>query len=174
MNRKTVIILAAAGLAASLSACTSPSAPAADSDSSQQYANSEIPVDQKIYTISGEVSGQVNDLTRQVKPAQGSLLGINGYTSGSYFGPVESGKGFIRLRVASSDVDIAPKGELVVLKVSDTKGTALVEGDVVTFKCRKQYENIAAVMDNEKLDVQKAATWELDYCRLATPKVDVR
>lgn len=174
MNRKIIALIAILA-ALALGACDAqPSAPSADSDSSQKYSEAKIPVDTGIYTITGEVFGQVNDLTRQVKPASGSLTGIGGYTSGSYFGPVEAGKGFVRLRISASNVDLAPVGDLVILKVTDTKATALVEGDVVTFKCRKQYENIAAVQSNEKLDVEKAATWELDYCRLVTPKVDVR
>lgn len=182
MNHKSKIAILGAVLAffaLSAESCDTAQAPDAGSDSQQKYAAAKIPVDTKIYTISGEVAGQINSVTRQVKPASGSLSGSSfggyGSVSGSYFGPVEAGKGFVRLLVSSSDAtNEAPEGDLVVLKVSDTKATALVEGDRITFKCRRQYENIAAVQENETLNVSDAATWELDYCRLVTPRVDVK
>jgi hypothetical protein len=44
----------------------------------------------------------------------------------------------------------------------------------VTFKCRAQYEAVAAVRENESFNQAKVETWELDYCRMATPVIDVR
>ena len=38
----------------------------------------------------------------------------------------------------------------------------------------RQYEALAAVRDNEKFSKTKVETWELDYCRLASPVIDVR
>lgn len=149
--------------------------PAPDSDSSYNYADgSKIPVDEKVYTVSGEVTGQVNSATRQVEPAKGSLSAYNGYASGTFTGPIEAGKGFVRLKITGSDSNLAPMNELVILKTADTKVSALLSGDVVTFKCRAQYENIAAVKDGQKFEERQVATYELDYCRLETPTVQVR
>jgi hypothetical protein len=162
-------------------ACSSESAPAADSDSAQAWGgDTKVPVDEKVYHVTGEVVGQINNLTRQVEPAKGSLSGSQygtyGTISGSFTGPVEAGKGFVRLRVTVSDADIAPVSEVAILKTSDSKVTALQPGDVITFSCRKQYEALAPVLDNQ--DFQKAknavATWELDYCRLAQPVIQVK
>ena len=154
--------------------------PSPDSDSSYGYASgSKIDVDQHTYLITGEVTGQVNNLTRQVKPAEGSLSGTQyssgyGTLTGSFTGPIEAGKGFVRLLVTSSNMDIAPVGELTILKTVDTKVTALLPGDVVTFKCRKQYENIAAVKEDQKFNKDEVATWEADFCRLTTGVVQAK
>lgn len=167
-----------------LAGCTSDdaTAPAPDSDSGQTWADgATVPVDEKVYHVTGEVVGQINSLTRQVKPAEGSLSGTqygNGYgtVSGSFTGPVEAGKGYVRVRVVKSDSDLAPVSEVVILKTSDSKVTALQPADVISFVCRRQYEALAPVM--EKADFEKAkndvATWELDYCRLGSPVVQVR
>lgn len=179
-----VAVIAALTLSGCFGFGNGQSAPDAGSDSNQSYASgAKVPVDDNVYVITGQVSGQVNSLTRQVAPAHGSLSGPSCYgtsgcyggTSASFFGPVESGKGFVRLLVnsaAPSTPDATP-GDLVLLKVTDTKATALLPGDNVTFKCRRQYENVAAVLNNEKFNADKVATWELDYCRLASPEVQV-
>lgn len=156
-------------------------APSADSDSSQSYKEgSKIPVDKEVYQITGEVVGPVNDLTRQVEPAKGEtsgyIYGNYGSISGSFTGPIEAGKGFVRLLVQSSEpsTDLAPTGDVTIIKTSDTKVKALLPGDVVEFKCRRQYENIAAVVENQEFDPDDVAAWELDYCRLASPVITVR
>lgn len=148
-----------------------PSNPAPDSDSQQAYDGGNIPTDLSVYTIVGKVNADTKSLTRQVSPGGGSVFGVNGFVSGSFFGPVESGKGFVRLTVVSANpsTDLAPVGKVVVLKMTDTKGTVLTAGDEVTLKCRRQYEAVAAVQDNQKFDADADATWELDFCRLATP-----
>jgi len=88
----------------------------------------------------------------------------------TYYGPQLNGKGMVRLTVADSDAELAPVGSTVILKLDDTKGILLLPGDQVTFKCRAQFEAIAAVMKQQAFD-QTAGTWELDYCRLASPVV---
>lgn len=183
MNRRSKILSASLlglGLFGVLTAegCEE-SDPAPDSDSSYSYEEgSKIPVDENTYTVTGEVIGQVNALTRQVEPAKGSLSGSQygsyGTVSGSFTGPIEAGKGFVRLKVSSSDSDLAKATEAVILKTADTKVTALQPGDVITFSCRAQYENIAAVKEGQKFDQSKVGTWELDYCRLKTPLIQVR
>lgn len=154
-------------------------APAPESDSSQRFIpveNVGIPVDDNVYTIVGEIVVDVNSLVRQTEAARGSYSGYgSGYASGTYYGPEYGGKGFVRVLVLTSDSKLAPVGNIVILKSTDTKGTALLPGDVVTFKCRAQYEALAAVRDNEifgESAVERLATWELDYCRLATPVID--
>lgn len=151
-------------------------APAPDSDSEQEYASgSKIPVNDNVYLIQGEVIAEVNEVTRQVEPAQGEVYGNNGYISGSFSGPIQAGKSFVRIRVrkVSPDTILAPLGDVVIVKTTDTKAVALLNGDVVTFKCRAQFESIAAVRENEKFDADKLGTWELDYCRLASPVITV-
>lgn len=94
---------------------------------------------------------------------------IGGYGSASYFGPEFGGKGFVRGVVVESDASLAEVGHMVVLKSTDTKAIMLMPGDRATFKCRQQYEAIAAVRSYETFNADKLATWELDYCRLASP-----
>lgn len=151
-------------------------APRPASDSSQRFATTDssgkiaaVETDTGVYTISGTVIGDMTSLVRQTSPAFGSFGGSMYAASGTYFGPELGGKGFVRLHVISSDSKYAPKGTNVILKVVDTKAIALLPGDTVEFKCRHQYENVAAVLDNEVFDVEKLATWEIDYCRLSSP-----
>lgn len=160
---------------------TEESAPPPDSDSQQKYKDgSKVPIDDKVYSITGEVIGPVNETTRQVEPGKGSvdgaLYGNYGSLNGSFTGPIEAGKGFVRIRVQTSEpsTDLAPRGDVTIIKTSDTKAKALLNGDIVTFKCRRQYEAIAAVKNNEKFNQDKVETWELDYCRLASPVIEVK
>lgn len=156
-------------------------APQPESDSPQTYSdNARIPVDDTVYTIVGEVVGDVASVTQQTTPAQGDVTGVSardlGYLGGAYFGPEFGGKGFVRLLVhtATPGTELAPVEEIVILKTSDTKAAVLLPGDVVTFRCRAQYEAVAAVREGESFDADKVETWELDYCRLVTPVIDVR
>lgn len=174
-------LLAAAALASAImfgaESCESESDPSVESDSSQSYASgSKVESDTNAYLIKGEVVGPVNETTRQVTPGQGDIFGYNGYLNGSFTGPVEKGKGFVRIRVesASPSTDLAPVGQVTIVKTSDTKAKALMNGDVVSFKCRRQYEAVAAVRNNQKFDKKSDGTWELDYCRLATPVIVVK
>lgn len=180
MNRNLLVIPLAL---LALSACSEPAdqAPEIESDSGQAYkAGTKIPVDDNVYTITGEVIGPVNDVTRQIKPAEGYVSGsaFGGYGSmtGSFTGPVEGGKGFVRLRVESinPDTESASVGDVTIVKTSDTKVKALMNGDIVTFKCRRQYEALAAVRENSSVKIEEVATWELDYCRLFTPVITVK
>lgn len=151
-------------------ACTKENeAPKPDSDSQQNYQDGRIPVDDNVYVISGEVQA-VNSLVRQESPAQGSISVINGSGGGSFVGETNVGKGFIRVKVSSvaPATNLATIGRVVILKTTDTKAAVLTEGDVVEFKCRAQFEAIAAVRENETWDSAKG-TWELDYCRLSSP-----
>jgi hypothetical protein len=153
-------------------------APQAASDSPQTYsANARIPVDDNVYTINGRVVGDIASLSQQVAPAQGDVTGVQargyGYLGGSYFGAEFGGKGFVRLLVRSAEpaTPYAPPNQIIVLKTSDTKAVALLPGDIVTFKCRAQYEAVAAVRENEAFNEDKLETWELDYCRMVTPVI---
>lgn len=156
--------------------CEDNLAPSADSDSEQDYRlGDRIPVDDAVYTILGVVAGDLESITRQTQPAYGSASGVMtggfGYMGGAYYGAEYGGKGIVRLLVTGSDTPEAPVGATVILKVTDLKALVLVPGDRVAFKCRRQYEAIAAVREQETLDVQKVETWELDYCRLVSPVI---
>jgi hypothetical protein len=150
--------------------------PAPESDSGQGFAlGATVKVDDGVYIIKGEVVTDVDSLTRQTQAASGymsgSAFGGFGMMSGVYYGAEFGGKGFIRLKVMESESYLAPIGKTVILKSTDTKGIALLPGDIVTFKCRHQYEAIAAVRDSETFDVDKLETWEIDYCRMVSPVV---
>jgi hypothetical protein len=101
----------------------------------------------------------------------GFATGGIGMMSGVYYGPEFGGKGFIRLKIMESDSKLAPVGATVIIKSTDTKGIALLPGDIVEFKCRHQYESVAAVRTEEIFDPVKLATWEIDYCRMTSPIV---
>lgn len=148
-------------------------APQPVSDSPQGFTTTSdgVPVDDGVYLISGTVVGDVESLVRQTTPARGSMAGSAYGAYGSYFGPEFGGKGFVRLHVASSDSKLAPKGSIVILKVTDSKASVLLPGDNVEFKCRHQYEAVAAVRNSETFNAEKLETWEIDYCRLTTPQI---
>lgn len=148
-------------------------APAPDSSSGLSYAwRTTIPVDTNVYTISGTVDTDVDSLIRQSRPAQAQSYSAEGVSYTAVSGAEVSGKGMVRLVVAQSDAALAPVGSTVILKLDDTKGVMLLPGDQVTLKCRAQFEAIAAVMQRQAFD-ENAGTWELDYCRLATPVVEL-
>jgi len=134
----------------------------------------KLDYDPVIYTIKGEVVGDINSVVRQSAPAQGSVSGYStgswGYVGGSFVGPQISGKNFVRLLVQSSDCSLAKYGELVILKVEDTKATALLPGDIVTFRCRVEYEVLTAVLTNETFSKDKQVK-EIDWCRFAVPTI---
>jgi hypothetical protein len=145
--------------------------PAPESNNNLSYAwFTTIPVDTAVYTITGTVSADVETLVRQTAPAQAQTYSSGGVSVGSYYGPQLNGKGMVRLTVAASDAELAPVGSTVILKLDDTKGILLLPGDQITVKCRAQFEVISAVMNRQEFD-PAAGTWELDYCRLATPVV---
>lgn len=177
--KKIMTVLSVSAVLFGATACLGDdtSNPTVESDSDQSYKDSPtIPTDTAVYEINGKVIGQVNSVTRQTSAGGGSTptcFGTSGcYGGGSFFGPVSEGKGYVRLLVtAPTKTDLAPMGEVTLLKVTDTKATALIEGDQVLFKCRRQYEAIAAVQENEPFNKTTMGTWELDYCRLATPVI---
>lgn len=181
-----VIALGCALLFGAESCDGSATAPAVDSDNGNtSYVDgnndpAKSPVDKKVYIVSGEVVAEVNSVTRQVKPAEGSISGYSyggyGSMSGSYFGEVTGGKGYVRLLISSSSpsTSLAQPGSVSILKVSDIKATALTTGDVVTFKCRRDYEAVAPVLENQRFEADSVGTWELDYCRMETAVISVR
>lgn len=155
---------------------STPKAPPPESDSGARFkAGARVPVDYEIYTISGVVTGDVSSLTRQTDAGGGQIRGSQfdsyGYVRGSWSGPEYSGKGFVRVHVTASDCLLARVGSVVILKTTDTKATALLVGDQVTFKCRVQYEAVAPLANNEVFEVERYETREIDYCRLERPVV---
>jgi hypothetical protein len=152
-----------------LVACQRPPGPESSNGLSYAWLTT-IPVDTQVYTITGTVAADVESLVRQTAPAEAHSYSAEGVSVGSYYGPQLNGKGMVRLTVESSDAELAPVGSTVILKLDDTKGLLLLPGDQITLKCRAQFEAIAAVMNRQEFD-PAAGTWELDYCRLATPVV---
>lgn len=141
--------------------------PAPESSSGFTYERgSTIPVDTHVYTITGEVAEDVMSIVRQTSAAVGRVSSSNGVTYGTYYGPQLNGKGLVRVFVHSSTSPYAPSETIAILKVEDTKGIALLPGDVVTFKCRAQFEAISATTGSQAFD-ESAGVWEFDYCRLA-------
>lgn len=124
-----------------------------------------LPFDSTVYTIRGMIVADVSDLTRQIAPAQ--AWAVNGYAT--FSGPVIDGKSFIRVQVRNIEPSVSwvERDQIVILKVVDTKATALYPGDTLTFKCRRQYEPLFRAKD-EAFDQERLATWEIDYCRLET------
>jgi hypothetical protein len=176
MVRITALLALAVALLA-LVACEFNAPPRAASDSAEAYdigiwfirIPARVPVDDEVYTIMGQVVADVATMSRQTAPSGTTFYG-------TYFGAEFGGKGFVRLLVRSSEPPtlLAQPGRIVLIKTTDTKASALLVGDVVTFRCRAQYEALAAVRINESFQgtkVEKVATWELDYCRLATPVI---
>jgi hypothetical protein len=136
----------------------------------------DIPCDSHIYQVEGTVVTLPESLTIQTERGYGSGSGfmINGMGSvgWSSMGPEFSGKGFVRILVSWSDSELAPAGQVTILKVTDTKAIALLQGDKVRFKCRSEYEAVAPLDYGEKFTTEtrdQAATYELDYCRLVSP-----
>lgn len=181
MKKFTIFVIVLLSLL--VAACERDVAPVAVSDSSQRFQNSEnsrIPVDDGTYILTGRVVADVDSLVRQSRSGYWSsttTTTIDGVpiTTQRYIPPIVNGKGFVRLLVQSIDkqpdqftVDI---GDVPILKTTDTKVMALMPGDIVTFKCRVQYENLAAVRENETFNAEKLATWEFDYCRLENPVI---
>jgi hypothetical protein len=145
-----------------------------DSDSGLAFeAGARIPQDRTIYEIQGVVYEDAESLVRQTAPAQATMYYQGAYGYGSYWGPQLGGKGLVRLAVIHTDppTGLALPGTAVILKTTDTKATNLRPGDIVTFKCRAQYEAVAATLQNENFDPDTYETWELDYCRLANPTI---
>ena len=136
----------------------------------------DIPCDSYIYQVEGTVVTLPESLTIQTERGYSSgggyMIGGFGSVGWSSMGPEFSGKGFVRILVSWSDSDLAPAGQVTILKVTDTKAVALIQGDKVRFKCRKEYEAIAPLDYGEKFTTEtrdQAATYELDYCRLVSP-----
>ena len=151
--------------------CNVERAPRADSDSSSNFSDEyRVPIDRNVYHIAGKIVGEREELVRQTSPASGSMYSYNGYSSGSFTGPEFSGKSFVRVEIIYSDSELATRGNIVILKVTDTKIFGVVMGDTVSFVCRAQAELVAAVLNNEKPS-EEQVTWELDYCRMEVPMV---
>lgn len=148
-----------------LSGCNSPK-----SDSGIEFLPAEIPIDPDIFTLRGTVVTDI--LSIQTTQAQGysSATQYYGYSTFSLW---QEGKGFVRLLVddASPMTNLAEPGTTIIIKTTDTKLKAILPGDMITLKCRAQYENVAATRVNEVIDIERYGTWELDFCRMVTPLV---
>jgi len=180
-KKRAVAALVGAGSAAVfLSGCAGEEAPLPESDSGRSFSadSARIPVDENVYKIKGKVIGGVESHSRT--EAGGSTSGsmINGYgsMSGSYW-LEQTGKGFVRLDIQSmspANPKLGGVNDVVVLKTTDQKALALQNGDVVEWTCRADYENVGAVLENERFDkddINRLGTWELDLCRMTSPNI---
>jgi hypothetical protein len=157
-----------------LTGCSGPSGARPDSDS-DQFWDGKAPVDTAVYDITGVVTDNSTSIVRQEAPASGSVAAINGYASGSFTGPIESGKSVIRLRVTHISANrLAGAGSSIIVKSTDTKAVALYAGDTVNLRCRIDSEFVAAVQGDDKLTeaaIPSHEALEFDFCRLRTPVV---
>lgn len=126
--------------------------------------NSGSPTDSGMYIITGRVVADTESLTRQIQPTTGTVYG-SGY--GYFRGEVIDGKTFIRLQIIKSSPQLpdAENGQIVIIKGVDTKLQMVLPGDIITLKCRRDYEAVARFL-TEEIDWEKQATWEIDYCRM--------
>lgn len=145
-----------------------------DSDSKYSFSTTaKMPVDTGIYELNCVIEGErePDSLVKQNTPASGSAVIYGAYGSASYSGATYDGASFPRCRLLNRvETQIAGTfnpNEGVIIKVRDTKGMAIYVGDVVTFYCRMQAENVAAMVKFESFDWEKYGTPEFDYCRLA-------
>lgn len=128
-------------------------------------------MDKGIYHLYGTVTADAGSLTRQTSPATGYIYGGTN-TYGSFTGAQFSGKGFVRLLIDKNDGPVGIPGEIVILKVVDSKSVALLPGDYVYLKCRYQPEVLDAMYNNEHR-TNDALVYEYDYCRLGTPVIQI-
>lgn len=175
MKIKFIFYLFSIAFAFILISCEAPTGAPVISDSSG------LPIDNNVYILSGTIEGN-NSLVRQTDPASGYVY--NGYAA--FSGPTIDGKTLIRIKLDNISArqletstlitstlynDIAlkevEKGQTLIIKVVDTKAVALKSGDKTTFLCRYQFEALSR-SSGEQYDEEKLASWEFDYCRLAT------
>lgn len=169
--KRIIVVVAVIVALFVLGACQQVPGQVPESDSSYGYsAGGSLPIDPKIYTISGYVYADIDSMVIQSQAASGRVYS-SGY--GVYHGAEYSGKTLVRLFVEKSDSQYALVESVVILKASDTKAAALMPKDRVTFKCRLQAEAIAAIFSGESFNQSEGLTYELDYCRLYSPVVDV-
>lgn len=156
-------------------------------------ASQTLEQDPTVFRVTGVVQAAPASIVQQ-NGVNGSFYRGSGYIAG---GGTE-GKGFVRLLVTGviakrqppisatevitatltppAPVEVAQElvapGDLVILKTEDTKASALVDGDAVTFICRVQREVVSPVLTNETGVAEKGLiVQELDYCRLDGPVV---
>jgi hypothetical protein len=183
MNKKLVRI--GSGVAAgvsllSLAACGGEQAPLPESDSGHNFSDksARVPVDETVYHLRGKVIGDVK--SHETTEGGGSVSGSTYNGMGSMYGSYwlqESGKGFVRLSIEEmnpANLKLGDVGDVVIIKTTDQKAIALHEGDVIDWTCRSDYEPVGAVLENEKFDksdIERMGTYEIDLCRMASPRV---
>lgn len=135
--------------------------------------SADLPVDEAVYLIKGKIAADLESFTRQVEPMQA-------YARPNYAtltGPVIDGKTLLTIEIEyiGSDKDEAirwvSRGQTLAIKCVDSKCQVLRPGMIVEFMCRRQYEALARSED-EAWDVERLATWEVDYCRLKTGVIE--
>ena len=84
----------------------------------------------------------------------------------------QDGKGMIAVHVnsISPSLNYIQPGTDIVLKTTDLKIMAIDPGYSFDIRCRSDYEPVASLQNNEVTNGDYD-TYELDYCRMATPKI---
>lgn len=162
----------------------------AESDSDKEFATIRggglaTSIDFGVYTITGYVEPMLIPID--------VVVGYTGETSpvlAEYPYRVMDGKSLLRVEVVSAEytsstvkVDILQEveeaidvdsllGQVIVVKITDAKMFGVLIGDKVKLSCRAEPENLAAVANNEPFQ-HALETWELDWCRFASPVVDI-
>ena len=133
--------------------------------------NTGSPQDTNMYLIRGTIVADITSLTRQIAPASGGMYGNYAY----YTGPIIDGKTFLRIVLIESRPKLPniEKGQILIIKSVDTKAQALLPGDTLSFKCRRQYEAVAK-LSTEDIDWNKQASWEIDFCRLVDGVITIK
>lgn len=161
-----------------------PVAPGADGNYQGGYA---LPAVTTVYSLTIEVLAAPGSIQNYAFQGESHAVSYDGYGSASgYIAGGTSGKGFVRAKVlaitwhdpyvdkgvtarSESWTPLAAKDDIVLLKTTDTKASALGAGDVVTVLCREQYEWVDAVAGNE-IPTTQTVTREFDYCRMTGPQ----
>jgi hypothetical protein len=155
-----------------LTAC----APAADPHASVNtaaQAGGNYYADPNVYTLQVLVGGESQGHTEL--RGQGSAFSYGGIGSGS-FALWQEGKGLLPVKILSMEPQstIVHVGDLVIIKTEDLKLARVEPGWVVEIKCRMDYEPLANLnVTNEVTSAETTQTWELDVCRMVTPRFEV-
>lgn len=147
-----------------------------------------VPQPMEVYIITGTVEAAPGSIQQFSFEGRTSGSSYNGYGhSSGYISGGTDGKGIVRLRVATIEwhnayveagvlkrdeawTPLAQPGDIVIIKVEDTRGTQFIAGDQLILLCREQWEFVGAVGVNE-IPTLNNVSREFDLCRMRDGKV---
>lgn len=154
-----------------LSACSAPvPADLTKSDNTAAKSDGNNYYDPNLYTLTVQIGGEIKEHTEV--HAQGSSYNYNGIGGGS-FSVWQDGKGMVPVKIISMEPvsPVVSVGDTIILKTEDLKFAALQPGWTTQVKCRMDYEPLTKLnVPYEVVDAELTQTWELDLCRMVTPK----